>query len=213
MNSCREWSYCSNPRTSLCIMEEVTMCRRNSSIEAVHSQHTVDTSINSVWEECTSKLFQICSYSLAGSHLHLHWAFPGTTSAQLSPVLLYQIFNRKRTGFTARWDQTHLYCVWQLESHFLPFNGLTLTLGTVSLKDRAQCQESTLIQDDDIKMNSRPSFPLQLPIHCLWHTSGNTGTCSKQILNLTKNKWMMTRWLLESMQSETQDRGSKLKYC
>lgn len=62
-------------------MEEVTTCRRNSSIEAVHSQHTADTSINSVWEECTSKLFQICPYSLAGLHLHHHWAFPGTTSA------------------------------------------------------------------------------------------------------------------------------------
>lgn len=116
-------------------MEEVTMCRRNSSIEAVHSQHTVDTSINSVWEECTSKLFQICSCSLAGSHLYLHWAFPGTRIGQLSPVLLYQTFNRKRISFTARWDQTHLHYIWQLESHFLPFSSLTRTLGTVNLRD------------------------------------------------------------------------------
>lgn len=135
MNSCWEGSHCSSSHVSLCIMEEVTMCRRNSSIEAVHSQHTVETSINSMWEECTSKLFQICSYSLAGSHLYLHWAFSGTRSAQLSPGLLYQIFNRKRTVFTARWDQTHLHCVWQLESHFLPFSSLTLALGTVTLRD------------------------------------------------------------------------------
>lgn len=135
MNSCREWSHCSSSHdTSLCIMEEVSTCRRNSSIEAVHSQHTVDTAINSVWEERTSKLFQIFFLLLSWITSASSLSFPRYKCPTIS-TLLYQILNRKSTGFTARWDQTHIDSVWQLESHFLPFSSLTLTLGTASLRD------------------------------------------------------------------------------
>lgn len=48
------------------VIEEVTMPRRNSSREAVHSQHTAGASINSTGEQCTSKVSLICAYSLAG---------------------------------------------------------------------------------------------------------------------------------------------------
>lgn len=101
-----------------------------------------------------------------------------------------------------------IYTVYDGLNHiFYQFSSLTPTLGTVSLRHRVQCQEPMLIQDDDIKMNSRPSFPLLLPIHCLWHTYGHAGICSRQILNLTKNKLMLTRWVFEPMQTETQDWG------
>lgn len=184
------------------MLEEVTTCRRNSSIEAVHSQHTVDTSINSVWEECTSKLFQICPYSLAGSHLHRHWAFPGTTSAHYL-LCCYSKYLIEKELVSPQGGTRPTYTVYERLNHI--FYHLVVWHWLCKLeRHRVQCQDSTLIQDDDIKMNSRPSFPLQLPIHCLRHTYGHTGMCSKQILNLTKNKLMLTRWLLESMQSETQ---------
>ena len=170
------------------ITEEVTMSQRNSSIEAAHSQHTVGSSINSVGEQCTSKVFQIFAYFLAGSHLYLHWALPGITSAQPPPVLLHEIFNRKGNGFTTRRDQTHSHCVWQLESHFHQFSSLTLTRGTVSLRGKEFSDEQQTL------------IPLLLPIHYLWHTHSHAGICSKQILNLTKNKLLLTRWLSQRKQ-------------
>lgn len=184
------------------------MSRRNSSTEAVHSQHTIDTSINSGGEQCTSKLLHICAYR---SHLYLHWAFPGVTSAQPSPMSLYELFNRKKIGFTVKRDQTH--CLPQLELHFSPVEFHTDSRNCKLERHRVQCQEPTLIQDDDMKMNSRPSFPLQLPIHCLWQTYGHAGICSKQILNLTKNKLMLTRWLFEPMQAEIQDWGIERSFA